>query len=516
MTVGEWLHRSAVWHPEKEALVDGARRLTYAALNERANRQANGLLAAGLRKGDRVAIIMNNTLEAVECIAAAAKGGFVHVPINFRFSAEEITDVLRDCGSRAIIIDREYADRVRQDQCPELERVFVVEPGTPDSAFERWLAEQSPAEPAVDVTADDNLLIIYTSGATGTPKGVLMAHRQSVAHGPNAMFTYQIEASSRLLLVYPHNSIASANMFYFPAWMLGATVVLTDVRRFSGERWLQLIEAERITHSHCVPTMLFRVLESPQLGKHDVSTLAVLGYGSAPMPFDRVKRLSEIFGDIMLHGYGLTECSSLVAVHGPQDHARAFHAKSERLRSCGRPTFTCQVRIVDDAGNDAAPGELGELIVRSPHVMSGYWNDPVRTAAAIQDGWLRSGDLATVDADGYLYIVDRKKDLIISGGANIASREVEDVLYCHPAVREAAVIGVPSEEWGERVRAFVSVQAGCTVTPEELIAFSREHIAHYKCPDAIDILPDLPKNPLGKILKSELRAPFINRPKVLG
>jgi len=368
----------------------------------------------------------------------------------------------------------------------------------------------------VDVTADDNFLIIYTSGATGTPKGVLMAHRQSVAHGPVSVLTYLIEEDSRLLLVYPHNSIASPNMVYFPAWMVGATVVLTDVRRFSGDRWLRLVESEHITHSHCVPTMLFRVLESPELGKRDVSSLAVLGYGSAPMPLERITRLSEIFGDIMLHGYGLTECSSLIAVHGPREHARAFHAKSERLSSCGRPVFTCQVRLVDADGGEVAPREIGELIVRSPHVMSGYWNDSIRTGEAIRDGWLYSGDLATVDEDGYLYIVDRKKDLIISGGANIASREVEEVLYCHSAVREAAVIGVPSEEWGERVRAFVSLHDGQTVTPEELIAFSRDRIAHYNCPYAIEILPDLPKNPLGKILKSDLRAPFIHRPKVLG
>lgn len=507
MSVPEWLRRSARWHGAKEAVIDGERRFTYAQFNDRVNRHANGLSAAGIAKGDRVAVVLKNSVEAMESLGACAKAGFVHVPINFRLSRREVGEILRHSGSRAFIVHREFAELLDlAADCPGLEQVIVVDGGEAQSPYERWLAAQTATEPQADIVAQDPFFIVYTSGTTGAAKGAFYQHHQPAAHAPVPTLGYDMRHDSRILVVYPHNSIASINVIYFPAWMLGATVVLTDVRQFSAERWLNLVVREKITHCHLVPTMLFRVLEHPGLRSFDLSSLQTIGYGSAPMPQERIERLHEVFGSVLMQAYGMTEVSSIAVVFSKQAHQEALLTNPERLRACGRPAFGCEIRVVTEDGREVAPGEIGEIIFRGPILMTGYWNDPERTAETIRDGWLYSGDLATVDAEGYLYIVDRKKDLIISGGANIASSEVENVIYWHDSVREAAVVARPDEEWGEVVHAFVSLHEGKSLAPDELIAFCRERMARYKCPSKVEILPDLPKNALGKILKSDLRA----------
>ena len=509
MTVAEWIRRCAQRRPDAPALVDGERRFTYAQFNQRVNRQVNGLYAAGLTRGDRVAVLMNNHVEAVEAVGAAAKGGFVHVPVNFRSVPREIAQVINHCGAALLFVEKEYAAKLADaGALPTLTKVIVLEPGNPDSEFERWLAAQSAAEPDVDVTADDNFFICYTSGATGTPKGVLHQQRQSVAHAPVVVIGYEFTAESRVLLVYPHNSIASINMFYVPAWLMGACVVLTDQRHFDAERWLVLVEQERVTHSHLVPTMLFRVLECPRLRATDTSSIVTIGYGSAPMPTERIERLQEAFGNVLIQGYGMTEVSSIAAYLDKRDHLEGMQGDRARLSACGRAAPGCELRVVDEQDRDVKAGEIGEIVFRGPQVMTGYWNEPEKTAETMRNGWLHSGDMATLDERGYLTIVDRKKDLIISGGANISSREVEEVIYWHPAVREASVVGKPDEQWGELPHAFVSLHPGQAVTPQELIVFCKERLSAYKCPATLEIVEELPKNALGKILKNELRARF--------
>jgi acyl-CoA synthetase (AMP-forming)/AMP-acid ligase II len=509
MTVAEWIRRCAQRRPDALALVDGERRFTYRQFNERVNRHANGLLAAGLKRGDRVATLTNNHVEAVEAVAAAAKAGFVHVPVNFRSVPREIAYVVNHCQASVLLVEQEYAAKLAgAGDLASMKKVIVIEPGNPNSEYERWLARQEGVEPSVEVTGDDHFFICYTSGATGTPKGVLHQQRQSIAHAPVVVIGYEFAANSRILLVYPHNSIASINMFYVPAWLVGATVVLTDQRNFSAEAWLRLVEKERITHSHLVPTMLFRVLEHPRLRSTDTSSIVTIGYGSAPMPSERVERLYEMFGNVLIQGYGMTEVASVAAYLDKNDHLEAMQHNRVLLNSCGRAAFGVELRVVDDEDRDVKPGEIGEIIFRGPQVMTGYWNDPEKTAEAMRGGWLHSGDMATLDERGYLTIVDRKKDLIISGGANISSREVEEVIYWHPAVREASVISKPDDEWGEVPHAFVSLLPGKSLTPEELVAFCRERLSGYKCPRTMEILDELPKNALGKILKTELRSRF--------
>ena len=511
MTVAAWLRRNAHWHGERTALVSGGRRLGYGELNARANRQVHALQALGLAKGDRVAVLLNNGIEAVEATAAAAKGGFVHVPINVRLSAREVGQILRHSGARVLLVDEEYAGKLDQaGDHPDLVRVVRVDLGDPNSDYEVWLEAESEVEPDVDIVGDDDFLITYTSGTTGKAKGALYQQRQSTIHAPIVVHHYEIEAESRLLLVFPHNSVASFNMFYIPAWMVGATVVLDDARSFSAERWLALIQDEKISHCHLVPTMLFRVLECERLGDFDLSSLRTIGYGSAPMPRERVERLSEVFGEILLQGYGMTEVSSIATILTKADHVAALAGDGSRLAACGRPVFASEIRVVDDDGLDVAVGELGEIAFRGPLLTSGYWGEPELTAETIRDGWLHSGDLGRFDEAGYLYIVDRKKDIIISGGANIAGREVEEVLYWHPAVAEAVVVGRPDPEWGERVHAFVIPLDGTEVDAAELIAFCRERLAHFKCPDRVSFEKALPRNALGKFMKTELRARLRN------
>lgn len=470
MTVAEWIRRCAQRRPDKLAYVDGARRFTFAEFNDRVNRQTHGLYAEGVQRGDRVAVLMNNHVEAVEAVAAAAKGGFVHVPVNFRSVPREIAYVINHCGATALFIEKEYVAKLADaGDMPTLKKVIVLDPGIPASEYEQWLAAQNASEPTVDVTGDDNFFICYTSGATGTPKGVLHQQRQSVAHAPVVVIGYEFTKDTKVLLVYPHNSIASINMFYVPAWLLGACVVFTDQRNFDADRWLALVEQERITHSHLVPTMLFRVLESKRLSATDISSIVTIGYGSAPMPTERIERLQAVFGNVLIQGYGMTEVSSIAAYLDKQDHLDAKGDRA-RLNSCGRSAFGTELRVVDEDDKDVKTGEVGEIVFRGPQVMTGYWNDPEKSAETMRNGWMHSGDMATMDERGYLTIVDRKKDLIISGGANISSREVEEVIYWHPAVREAGVVGKPDEEWGEVPHAFVSLHVGQSVTPEELVA----------------------------------------------
>ena len=511
MTVALWIRRCAQRWPDKLAYVDGERRLTFGQFNERVNRQVHGLLAAGAVRGDRIATLTNNHVECVEAVAAAAKGGFVHVPINFRSVPREIAHVVDHCGATIVLVEKEYAAKLADaGALRSVKRVITIDPGNPESDYERWLAGSDAAEPTVDVTGDDHFFICYTSGATGTPKGVLHQQRQSVAHAPVVVVGYEFTRDTKVLLVYPHNSIASINMFYVPAWLLGACVVFTDQRNFNADRWLELVERERITHSHLVPTMLFRVLESPRLRETDTRSIVTIGYGSAPMPTERIERLQAAFGNVLIQGYGMTEVSSIAAYLDKQDHLEALRPGGDRARlnSCGRAAFGTELRVVDEHDRDVQPGEVGEIVFRGPQVMTGYWNDPEKTAETLRNGWLHSGDMATLDERGYLTIVDRKKDLIISGGANISSREVEEALYRHPAVKEASVVGKPDEEWGELPHAFVSLHAGRSATAAELIAFCRESLSGYKCPNSIDFLDELPKNALGKILKSDLRARY--------
>jgi fatty-acyl-CoA synthase/long-chain acyl-CoA synthetase len=512
MSVGEQLRRNSLRYADKPVIIDHGVEVPYRVFNERVNRLAHGLLRLGAGRGDRIAVYLDNCREALEVLAACLKLGLVHVPLNSRLLAPEVLELVTDAGATIVIADEGHAerlDRVREKLAGSA-RFLMIRDGAPGyDSYEQLLADGDTPEPDVQVTQDDGAYILYTSGTTGHAKGVYSTQRQVVSHALSVVIPeYQLHADSRILVLYPHNSAASVNNAVVPALILGATLVLDDVRGFTAERFLDNVERFGITHLTVVPTMLTRVLRHIEEHglRHDIASLEVIAYGSAPMAPALTRRWLHIVGRKLMQVYGMTEATAVISILRRSEHDPDTELGSQRLSSCGCPVALLDVQIVDDDGRPVPDGEIGEIRFRSPFMMTSYWHDRERTAQTVRDGWLHTGDVGRRDRDGFLYVVDRKKDLIISGGQNIASKEVEDALYLHPGVAEAAVIGIPDDEWGEVVHAVVVVSEG--VTERELIDFLTSRLASFKRPRSLEFRSELPKNAIGKIQKGELRAPF--------
>lgn len=514
--LGSHIRRAAQRHPGKAALIDHGEVFSYATFNERTDRLANGLLDLGLKPGDRVAVLMDNAHEPIEAFAAAMKAGFTHVPLNSRLTAGETAELFSDSGSIALIADQAHIPLINEARPGMRNLRLLITTGVEDAGqsgsvgFETLIRQAVPVPPEY-ARSEARALIIYTSGTTGHAKGVTSSQCEILNQALSAILPeYGLTPESRLLALYPHSSAASTNCAFAPTWILGATLIVDDVQHFTAERFLANIERYYVTHATAVPTMLVRVLRYvEQAGmKHDTSSLRRIAYGSAPIAPSVTAKLIEVFGPIFMQVYGMTEVSGIACTLRSDEHDATTEAGMARLRSCGKPVPGAEVEVAADDGRVCAAGELGEVRIRSDFLMNEYWNDPVRTGETLRGGWLYSGDIGRTDDDGYIYIVDRKKDLIISGGLNIISKEIEDVLYEFPGVLEAAVIGVPDEEWGERVHAFVSFADGHRPAISELHEFLAERLASFKRPREIEILPALPKNSVGKIAKSQLREPF--------
>ncbi len=514
--LGTHIHRAAQRHPAKAALIDHGEVISYAEFNERTDRLANGLLGLGLEPGERVAVLMDNAHEPIEAFAAAMKAGFTHVPLNSRLTAAETAELFGNSGAAALIADQAHVPLIEKARA-DLPGLRVLITATADGAgppgaldFETLIAQASPAPPRY-ARSDSRAYIIYTSGTTGHAKGVTATQREILNQAFTAILPeYGLTAGSRLLALYPHSSAASTNCAFGPAWVLGATLIVDDVAHFTAGRFLSNIERYQVTHATAVPTMLVRILRHVEEAglTSDVSSLQRVAYGSAPIAPSVTAKLIETFGPIFMQVYGMTEVSGICCTLRAGEHDASDEAGKARLRSCGKPVPGAEVEVVADDGLACAAGELGEVRIRSEFVMSEYWDDPLRTSQTLRGGWLYSGDIGRTDDAGYIYIVNRKKDLIISGGQNIISKEIEDALYEYPGVLEAAAVGVPDDEWGERVHAFVAFADGRASPPADLQAFLAGRLASFKRPRAIDILPALPKNSVGKIAKSQLRDPF--------
>lgn len=514
--LGTHIQRAAQRHPGKAALVDHGQVFSYAQFNDRTDRLANALLGLGLIPGERIAVLMDNAHEPIEVFAASMKAGFTHVPLNSRLTAAETADLFGDSGAVALIADQAHMPVVEKARAglPGLRHLIVASPdgaGPPGTLdFETLIATASPVPPQY-ARSDARAFIIYTSGTTGHAKGVTTTQQEILNQAYTAILPeYGFTAGSRLLALYPHSSAASTNCAFGPTWILGATLIVDDVAHFTAERFLANVERYQVTHATAVPTMLVRILRHVEEAglTYDVSSLVRIAYGSAPIAPSVTVKLVEKFGPIFMQVYGMTEVSGICCTLRADEHDAASEAGLARLRSCGKPVPGAEVEVVGDDGSVCAPGQLGEVRIRSDFLMNEYWQDPARTAQTLRGGWLYSGDIGRTDEHGYIYIVDRKKDLIISGGQNIISKEIEDALYEYPGVLEAAAIGIPDAEWGERVHAFVSFAGGHTSSAAELLAFLNGRLASFKRPRAIDILPALPKNSVGKIAKSQLREPF--------
>ena len=501
--LGQLLAHRTLRHPQRTALVEAStgRRFTYAELNQRSNRIARGLARLGVRPGDRVALLLPNGVEFAETYFGLANLGAVLVPLNFRLAPAELEFILADAGASALIYDADFDDSVAalRDSglhVDTLVRLGRSRPPTGVQTYESLLASGSPEEPEAGASGADALFIMYTSGTTGRPKGAVHTHASFLWGSLGVNLTCDIRDGDRELVVLPMFHIGALLPVTWELHHGGTAVVL---RTFDPEVALEAITRERITTGLVVPTILELLFEHPAFERCDHSCLRSLIVGGAPVPPPLLRRAHEA-GIAALHEYGSTEAAT-VSIARPEESLT-------KPESAGRPFVHTEVRIVDQDGADMPGGEVGEIVVRGRHVMQGYWRLPDATAETLREGWLHTGDLGTLDAEGCLYVRDRRKDMIISGGENIYPAEVERVLALYPGIREVAVIGQPSPRWGESPIAIVVSAAAEVPRAEDVVAFCRGKLAGYKIPRRLEVVDMLPRTATGKVQKHLLRSRF--------
>ena len=505
------IKRAVMVAANKVATVNGERRRTWAECGDRVARLA-GALGNDLRlpEGGRAAILALNSDRYFEFSHAMPWAAGVFVPINTRLALPEIKYWLEDSGAELLFVDDAFADvaATLRDQLPELrELIYIGDGETPAGMrnYEELVAAAAPAEDRVK-GYDDLAALYYTGGTTGTSKGVMLSHTNLVSNALHIIPMFGFREDMRWLHAAPMFHIADGLSIFGVTMVAGNHVFMPG---FEPVAMLRAIQEHAITDGLIVPTMVNMLVHHPDIGNYDLSSLRHLTYGASPMPEAVIRRAVEVIPNCQFsHAYGQTETAPLVSCNGPDAH-RGEGLEQGLFKSCGRPVIDVEVRIVDEADNEVPRGTVGELCARGPNVMLGYWNKPEQTAAALRDGWMHSGDGAYMDEGGYIYIVDRVKDMIITGGENVYSAEVESAVHLHPAVAECAVIGVPDDKWGERVHAIVRLKDGQQAGAEEIIQHCHGQIAGFKCPRGVDFHDTpLPLSGAGKILKTELRKPY--------
>ncbi len=494
--LGFTLSRRAQLDPKKTALIFRDERWTYAELNRLANKVANGLHALGVNPGDRVGFLGLNHPRFFFTMFAAAKLDAIFVPLNFRLTGPELTFIIGDAGLHTLVYEDAFASIVESIRGDLSVREYVcATEHTGSRGFDSLLHDQRDADLDYTVAMSDVALIMYTSGTTGRPKGAMLTHGNIIWNNINATLADDCTSQEISLVVAPLFHIGGLNVTPLLTFIKGGTVVMEQM--FEPGLVLETIEKFQVTAMFGVPAMYLFMAQHADFAARDLSSIRVLSCGGAPVP-EALITLYAARGLPFNQGYGLTETAPFASFL-PSSMA------TEKLGSAGIAPFFTDVKVVDDDGREVPDGERGEIVVRGPNVMKGYWNRPEATAEVLIDGWFHTGDVGIRDSDGYFFIVDRKKDMIISGGENVYPAEVEDALYKHPGIKEVAVIGVDHPRWGETVRALVVPKDGITLTEQEILEFSQDKLARYKQPRSVVFVDVLPRNPAGKVLKVELR-----------
>lgn len=509
-TFADIIYRNALLDAEREAFVYEKERITFAEYNARVNSLIHALWSMGVSKGDVIGVLSWNCLEYAIVYGAAMKGGFIISPFNPRLQVPELDYLINYSKANTFFVGPELVEIARQlrPRLPNVRNLISLEGaalGT--TSLNQLLSSYPREEPEVQVEEDDPMLILYTIGTTGVPRGAMYTHRRVMDDTKAFVIATSLQPEDKSIHIMPLFHVGGVS--YFRGFFyVGATNVF--LKFFDPAATLQAIQDEKATDLHIVPTHLVAMLALPGFDKYNVSSLKRIWYAASPMPVEILKNGLEVWGPVFCQGYGQTESGPNISTLGKQQH-RVVEGSTEEQRilaSVGQPFIGVHVRIVDDTGQDVEPGETGEIVVRSKHNMVEFWQKPEETSESIIDGWLHTGDMGYYDEKGYIYIVDRKRDMVCSGGENIYPREVEEVLYQHSSVMEAAVIGVPDPYWVERVHAVVTLKQGASATAQELIDFCKQRIAGYKSPKSVEFVDSLPRNPAGKILKRELREKY--------
>ncbi len=492
------LRRNAQIYGERVAVRDPDRDLTHREFYARVLKGGRALERLGVANGDRVAVLMLNSPRYLEIYYATAAIGAVVVPLNTRWGPEEVGFTLRDSGAKLLIVD----DRFSGVDPAEARRLHVEEYAL--------LVDRVPADPAGQEPQESDLAgLFYTSGTTGGPKGTMLTHRNLLANAWTAAIEFEMTPGWVWLHSAPMFHMADAGAMYALV-LVGATHCF--IPAFEPAAFLEAAERHRVNSILLVPTMFNMVMNHAGLDRHDLSSVSHLLYGASPMPLDLLRRGMDRLHCRFIQGYGMTETSPLLTVLRHEDHSfddvdRPFAP----VKSAGRAVIGVELRIVNDQDQEVDPCQMGEIVARGPNVMRGYWNRPEVSAEVLRGGWMHTGDVGAMDEQGFVYILDRKKDMIKTGGENVYSPEVEGILYAHPGVLEAAVIGVPDPKWGEAIKALVVLREGGSAGAPDIIEFCRARLTHFKCPTSVDFLPSLPKSGTGKIQKNLLRDPFWKR-----
>ncbi len=547
MNTSEFLTISSAIVPDRLAMVFEDRRITYQEMQGRVNRLANAMAYLGVKRGDRVAMLQVNTNEHVEAYFATAKLDAVYVPLNFRARADELTYMLNESGAKVLLTGARYHDLVLSiaDVLNSVQHYVALEEAVegaplPDSlrgidsdssdlsesserddpseslpngwhSYENLIGAESDDERFPEGDGDDLTIIMFTAGTTGSPKGVMLGHDSFSSYILSNVTPADPDVEDRNILTVPLYHIAGVQAVMAAVYG-GRTLVIQ--RQFEPKGWMELVERERVNRAMMVPTMLKMLMDNPEFHSHDLSSLEVITYGAAPMPLEVIRRaIKEFPNAFFINAFGQTETAATITMLPPEDHVltgspQEVEKKLRRLSSIGRPLDDVEVRIVDEDGNSVANGEVGEIVARGSRLMKGYWHEEQATAEVLRGGWLHTGDLGYFDEDGYIFLAGRARDFIKRGGEMVSPEEVEQVLQSHPAVDEAAVIGVPDADWGERVRAIVVLKSQPSATEDEIIEYCRQRLASFKKPESVVFVDELPRNPLGKVLKRVLREEY--------